>query len=123
MGENFICFNWYFLLLLIFLKIFLGEQFNDSNLLGSVLSIRGRETVIEVWFDYKKNENVKSMIGKKIKEILDLEVTFKLYFKENLKSIEDKSTLKNAEKYNLNYNNKRPSGSEPFIFSKKLILL
>ena len=109
MGENFICFNWYFLLLLIFLKIFLGEQFNDSNFLGIVLSIRGRETVIEVWFDYKKNENVKSMIGKKIKEILDLEVTFKLYFKENLKSIEDKSTLKNAEKYNLNYNNKRKS--------------
>ena len=60
---------------------------------------------MEVWFDYKKNENVKSMIGNKIKEILELEMTFKLYFKENSKSIEDKSTLKNAEKYNDRFQN------------------
>lgn len=100
-----------FYLFYLFLYL-LGEQFNDTNLLGSVLSIRGRETVIEVWFDYKKNENVKSMIGKKIKEILELEITFKLYFKENSKSIEDKSTLKNAEKYNLNYKSNRKSTNQ-----------
>jgi hypothetical protein len=47
-----------------------------------------------------------------MKEILELEPTSKLYFKENSKSIEDKSTLKNAEKYNLNFRQNRKSTNQ-----------
>jgi translation initiation factor 4E len=40
----------------------IGEQFEEPNMLGAVLSIRGRETIIEVWFNYLKNVGIKVLI-------------------------------------------------------------
>ena len=37
-----------------------GEQFDEANMLGAVLSIRGRETIIELWFNYFKYEKIKN---------------------------------------------------------------
>ena len=51
----------------------IGEQFDESTILGTTLSIRGRETIIELWFDYNKNEKVKTALGHKIKSILNLD--------------------------------------------------
>lgn len=38
-----------------------------------------------------------------MKEIIDLENSIVLYFKDNEKSLKDKSTIKNAESYNLKF--------------------
>lgn len=78
----------------------IGEQFDEQSILGTTLSIRGRETIIELWFDFNKNENLKSSIGSKIKDILNLTKNGMVYFKDNSLSLQDKSTLKNAESYN-----------------------
>ncbi len=82
----------------------IGEQFEEPNLLGTVLSIRNRETIIEVWFDYKKNNDIKSYVLEKFKELIDIDPSVTVYFKETEQSLKDKSTLKNAETYNINLN-------------------
>ena len=71
-------------------------------MLGAVLSIRGRETIIEIWFNYLKNLSIKAIVAEKMKELLNFDQSVLLYFKDNEKSLQDRSTLKNAETYNLN---------------------
>jgi translation initiation factor 4E len=78
----------------------IGEQFEEPNMLGAVLSIRGRETIIELWFNYLKNAAVKVMTLEKMKELLDIDTSMTVYFKDNENAMKDKSTLKNAETYN-----------------------
>ena len=99
-----------------------GEQFNDLCILGSTLSIRGRETIIELWFKYSEEElNDKSklyekidikknLLAKNFKNILEFDDNISIYFKDNNLSLKDGSTLKNVETINLsnsNYLNKR----------------
>ena len=76
-----------------------SEQFEEANVLGSVLSIRGRETIIELWFNYFKYEQIKSGLLKKMETILGLPSNTTIYFKDNEKALHDKSTLRNAETY------------------------
>lgn len=76
-----------------------GEQFDEPNMLGSVLSIRGRETIIELWFNYFKYEKIKNGVAQKLRNLLQLDHSFTVYFKDNEKSLQDKSTLRNAETY------------------------
>ena len=78
----------------------IGEQFDESAILGTTLSIRGRETIVEIWFEYQKNDKIKTSLGQKIKEMIHLDKSAMLYFKDNSLSLQDKSTLKNAETYN-----------------------
>jgi translation initiation factor 4E len=68
-------------------------------MLGAVLSVRGRETIIELWFNYFKYEKIKNGVAQKLRSLLQLETNFTVYFKDNEKSIQDKSTLRNAETY------------------------
>lgn len=77
----------------------IGEQFDEPSILGTTLSIRGRETIVELWFDFNKNEKLKTVIGHKLKNILNLDKNTMIYFKDNSLSLQDKSTLKNAETY------------------------
>lgn len=86
--------NWEKLLLAM-----VGEQFEEPNMLGAVLSIRGRETIIEVWFNYFKFEKIKNAVAQKVRSTLGLDQSFTIYFKDNEKSLQDKSTLRNAETY------------------------
>lgn len=79
----------------------IGEQFEDRGTLGAVLSRRGRETIIELWFNYKKDEEFKAYLLEKMRVLLSMDTSFYVYFKENDKAIQDKSTLKNAKLYNL----------------------
>lgn len=79
----------------------------DINILGAVLSIRSRETIIELWFNYEKNDVRKNFIAQKFKEIIGLEDSAVVYFKDHEKSLKDKSTIKNAETYNLCFDRRK----------------
>ena len=77
----------------------ISEQFEEANVLGSVLSIRGRETIIELWFNYFKYEQIKSGLLRKMETILGIPKNTVIYFKDNEKALKDNSTLRNAETY------------------------
>ena len=81
-----------------------SEQFEEPHMLGAVLSIRGRETIIEIWFNYFKYDKIKNMIAVKFGKLIlgnqnESESSTTLYFKDNSQSMLDKSTLRNAETY------------------------
>ena len=76
-----------------------SEQFEEANTLGCVLSIRGRETIIELWFNYFKYEQIKSGLLRKMESILGIPKNTVIYFKDNEKALIDNSTLRNAETY------------------------
>ena len=81
-----------------------SEQFDEPNMLGAVLSLRGRETIIEIWFNYFKYDKIKNAVQQKFGKILngdklDSEIGTTLYFKDNSQSMMDGSTLRNAEIY------------------------
>lgn len=77
----------------------IGEQLDEPNILGSVLSIRGRETIIELWFNYFKYEKIKNTLAQKLRVVLQIDSNYNIYFKDNEKSLMDKSTIRNAETY------------------------
>ena len=82
----------------------ISEQFEEPHMLGAVLSIRGRETIIEIWFNYFKFDKIKNMVAVKFGKLIlgnqnESESSTTLYFKDNSQSMLDKSTLRNAETY------------------------
>lgn len=77
-----------------------GEQFDEPLILGTTLSIRGRETIIELWFTYNKNDKLKNSLIAKFKDLLEFSSDANIYFKDNSLSVQDKSTLKNVEQVN-----------------------
>ena len=82
----------------------ISEQFDEPHMLGAVLSIRGRETIIEIWFNYFKYDKIKNMIAVKFGKLIlgdqnETEYSATLYFKDNSQSMLDKSTLRNTETY------------------------
>ena len=77
----------------------IGEQFEEPNILGVVLSKRGRETIIELWFNYFGFNKIKNKLETKFRNLIGLEYEDALFFKENKKSCKDKSSLRNAEAY------------------------
>ena len=76
----------------------IGEQFNEANILGAVLSIRGKETIIQLWFNYFGYEQIKDNVSEQFKKILGFNNQM-IYFKDNKQSMQDKSSLRNAQKY------------------------
>ena len=77
----------------------IGEQFDTPHILGVILSLRGRETIIELWFNYYKNDDLKIKMVTKFKQLLNFEDESLVYFKDNEESLKDYSTLRNAELY------------------------
>lgn len=75
------------------------ESFEEPNILGAVLSIRGRETILELWFNYFKSEKIKNNLAHKLRQFLQIDSNYNIFFKDNESSIEDKSTIRNAEIY------------------------
>lgn len=59
-------------------------------MLGAVFSVRGRETIIEVWFNYFKVEKIKDLTAQKLKYLLQLDENFTIYFKDNERSLQVK---------------------------------
>lgn len=76
-----------------------------------MLSVRGRETIIELWFDQASNPSNKKRIEEKLDMLLDVKRFYSIFYKDNEKSMKDNSTSKNAEQSNdINGNgNKRKS--------------
>ena len=72
-----------------------GEQFDEPNMLGAVFSIRGRETILELWFNFFKIEKMKDSVAQKLRYLLQLDENFTIYFKDNERSI---------QVYNIDYN-------------------
>lgn len=77
----------------------IGEHFSTAHILGVILSLRGRETIIELWFNYFKNDDLKIKLVTKFKQLLNFEDESLVYFKDNEDSLKDYSTLRNAEIY------------------------
>ena len=77
----------------------IGEQIDEVHILGAVLSIRGRETIIELWFNFFGYEKIKNHVAQKFREILSIDSGETVYFKDIKQSLIDKSTLRNAETY------------------------
>jgi translation initiation factor 4E len=77
----------------------IGETIEEPNILGAILSIRGRETIIELWFNYFKYDKIKNNLAQKFKSVLQIDKYYNIYFKDNEKSLKDKSTIRNAETY------------------------
>lgn len=76
------------------------EKFNEIHILGATISLRTRETIIELWFNYFKKDSIKNSVLKTFKEILNAnnnEAIF--YFQEIRQSLNAGSTLKNAEAF------------------------
>jgi translation initiation factor 4E len=76
-----------------------GETIDEPNILGAILSIRGRETIIELWFNYFKYDKIKNTLAQKFRSVLQIDKYYNIYFKDNEKSLMDKSTIRNAETY------------------------
>ena len=55
--------------------------------LGAVLSVRARETIIEIWFNYNKNDTLKGQVVKSLATILDLDQST-FFFKDNAISLQ-----------------------------------
>ena len=77
----------------------IGEQFNEPKMYGAVLSVRGRETVIEIWFEYNDSVALKSEIFDKISNLLQTNMSQNLYFKSTCDILKDNSTVKNAQTF------------------------
>ena len=75
------------------------ERFDEPHILGAVLSIRGRETIIELWFNYFKSEKIKNNLAHKIRQFLQIDSDYNIFFKDIESSIKDKSTSRYAEVY------------------------
>ena len=91
--EKDINFNWEKIIFAL-----IGEQFDEANILGAVLSIRGKESIIQLWFNYFGYEQIKDNVSEKFKKILGFDHQV-IYFKDNKQSIQDRSSLRNAQKY------------------------
>lgn len=77
----------------------IGEQFNEDSILGGILSIRGRETIIELWFNYDKTEERKLQLVCQMKRVMEFSDNYVVYFKDNELSIQQNSTIRDAETY------------------------
>ena len=65
----------------------IGEEFEDSNVIGVVLSLRERRNLLEIWLKDRR-ESEKIRIGEKLRVVLDMDpenLTF--FFKEHSKSL------------------------------------
>ena len=86
----------------------ISEQFEEPRVIGMGLSLRTKERLLEVWLKDGRNEQVRTNVSNKLRQVLDLDPdSVTLYYKEHQKSIKvstslfnllkDQSTMKNAE--------------------------
>lgn len=75
-----------------------GEQFEEPTVIGTGLSLRQKESLMQVWLKDGTDMKTRTNISNKIRHFLSLDpeqVT--LFYKEHSKSIKDGSTMRNAE--------------------------
>mgnify|MGYP003300198648 CR=1 FL=1 len=75
-----------------------SEKFNVPHILGAVLSIRSRETIIEIWFNYFNRDSIKTSVLEQFKSLFkDKSDESIFYFKDVKQSLNEGSTLRNIE--------------------------
>ncbi len=77
----------------------IGEMFEEPDVVGISVCIRSREDLISVWHKDNRNENIRFGIGEKMKEILDLEASTVIEYKDHASSMRDMSSFRNAKAY------------------------
>ncbi|MCQ2818329.1 MAG: eukaryotic translation initiation factor EIF4E family protein [archaeon] len=76
------------------------EKFNEVNILGTTLSIRSRENLVEIWFNYFRRESIKNSVLNILKTLFNEYKSDALfYFKDVNQSLNEGSTLRNVETY------------------------
>jgi len=78
---------------------FIGEQFGEPDVVGISVCIRKAEDLISVWNTDNRNEDIRFGIGEKMKEVLDLEPSTVIEYKEHAESMQDLSTFRNTKAY------------------------
>lgn len=77
----------------------IGECFEEPDVVGVTISIRKSDDLISVWNADNRNDDVKFLIGEKMKQILDLEPSTIIEYKSHAVSMQDMSTFRNAKAY------------------------
>jgi hypothetical protein len=76
----------------------LGEQFEEPNVIGTSLSLRQNEQLLQIWLKDGRDDRLRVNVSNKLRHFLNLDPSVvTLYYKEHVQSIKDGSTLKNAE--------------------------
>jgi translation initiation factor 4E len=77
----------------------IGEAFEEPDVIGISLCIRSREDLISVWHKDNRNDEIRFRIGEKMKEVLDLEPSTIIEYKDFASSMRDMSSFRNAKAY------------------------
>ena len=77
----------------------IGEQFEEPDVCGITLALRQQYSLLSVWNVDNTNDEIRFMIGEKLKKILDLDSNTLVEYKAHNVSIQDGSTFKNATAY------------------------
>jgi translation initiation factor 4E len=72
----------------------IGEVFEDSDVVGVVLSIRPKEDALSIWNNDHANLSLRNKIGEKLKEIWELPADSQIEYKNHSASIKDRSTYR-----------------------------
>merc|ERR1712176_1193825 len=77
----------------------IGEAFDMPDVVGCVLSSRLKDDVLSVWNLCNRDQTARFRIGEKLKEILNLDPSALIQYKDHMQSLCDYSTYKNAKNY------------------------
>jgi len=77
----------------------IGEAFEMPDVVGCVLSTKLKDDVLSIWNLSNRGTPARFRIGERLKEILDLNMTALIQYKEHMQSLQDYSTFRNARNY------------------------
>jgi len=77
----------------------IGELFEEPDLVGVMLSSRGREDLLSIWNLDNTNPEIRFKIGEKAKEILNLDESTQIEYKSFKTAMKDGSSFRNARPY------------------------
>eukprot|EP00429_Kryptoperidinium_foliaceum_P038470 CAMPEP_0176170850 /NCGR_PEP_ID=MMETSP0120_2-20121206/87463_1 /TAXON_ID=160619 /ORGANISM="Kryptoperidinium foliaceum, Strain CCMP 1326" /LENGTH=374 /DNA_ID=CAMNT_0017508659 /DNA_START=3 /DNA_END=1125 /DNA_ORIENTATION=- len=77
----------------------IGEVFEMPDVVGCVLSTRLKDDVLSVWNLSNRGTPARFRIGERLKEVLDLNLTALIQYKDHMQSLQDYSTYRNARNY------------------------
>jgi len=77
----------------------IGEEFEMPDVVGCVLSTRLKDDALSIWNISNRDTPARFRIGEKLKEILDLDMSALIQYKDHMQSLQDYSTYRNAKNY------------------------
>eukprot|EP00161_Ancyromonas_sigmoides_P013080 TRINITY_DN334_c0_g1_i6.p2 TRINITY_DN334_c0_g1~~TRINITY_DN334_c0_g1_i6.p2 ORF type:complete len:109 (+),score=14.44 TRINITY_DN334_c0_g1_i6:340-666(+) len=77
----------------------IGEQFEEPDVVGVVLSVRAKEVVLSVWNMHHQKNTARLLIGERLRAALGLGSDQIFEYKPHATSIKDRSTFNNGKQY------------------------